>query len=103
MLTGAAPPESHAAAAQGLASAPRPIARRLRAVVLKCLAHERGDRYADAGALVGDLSRYRAGAPVAAHRDTALAGQWFARYRVFILLILAYLVMRAVFAFVARG
>ena len=105
LLTGAAPPDDRAAAARALAAAPRPIAPRLRAIVLKCLAPNRGDRYPDAGALVDDLGRYRAGRPVGAHRDTALerAGQWLARYHVFILLLLAYLIMRAVFAFAPRG
>jgi serine/threonine protein kinase len=105
LLTGAAPPADGDAAARGLGAAPRPIARRLRAIVLKCLAPAGGDRYPDAGALVDDLSRYRAGLAVVAHRDTVLerTGQWLARYRVFILMVLAYLVMRAIFAFLSRG
>jgi serine/threonine protein kinase len=105
LLTGATPPESRDDAARALASGARAVPRRLRAIVLKCLAPGRGDRYADAGALLDDLSRYRAGAPVSAHRDTSLerAGQWFARYRVFILLLLAYLLMRAIFVVLARS
>ena len=99
------PPTDADAAARALSAAERPIPRRLRAIVAKCLAPEPDARYADAGALVEDVARYRAGLPVVAHRDTLLerAGRWLARYRVFILLVLAYLVMRALFAFLARG
>jgi serine/threonine-protein kinase len=99
LLTGGTPPADHEAAARAITAATPRLARRLRAVVLKCLAPERADRYPDAGALVADLARYRAGTPVAAYRDTALerTGQWLRRYRVFILLLLAYLVMRALF------
>ena len=75
--------------------------RRLRAIVEKCLAPAPEARYRDAGALVEDLARYRQGAAVSAHRETAFerAGLWFARYRTFILLVIAYLFMRALLAF----
>jgi serine/threonine protein kinase len=105
LLTRTTPPAEADAALRALGGVEPPIARRLRAIVVKCLAADRAARYPDAGALVADLARYRAGQPVAAHRDTALerAGQWFARYRVFILLLLTYLLMRAAFAFMPRG
>jgi eukaryotic-like serine/threonine-protein kinase len=75
--------------------------RRLRAITLKCLASDASHRYVRAGDLAADLGRYRAGQPVTAHRETALErfGHWFLKYRTFILLIAAYLVMRAMFAF----
>jgi hypothetical protein len=59
------------------------------------------ERYATAGDLAADLARYRAGQPVLAHRETALEkfAHWFLKYRTFILLVAAYLVMRALFAF----
>ena len=80
------------------------IPRRLRAIVSKCTATEPDARYPNAAALAEDLSRYRQGAPVSAYRDTWLesAGAWFVRYRTFILLVLAYLVMRALLAIWTR-
>jgi eukaryotic-like serine/threonine-protein kinase len=76
-------------------------ARRLAAIALKCLSSDASQRYARAGDLAADLSCYRAGQPVTAHRETALErfGHWFVKYRTFILLVAAYLVMRAMFAF----
>ena len=77
-----------------------PSTRRLRAVIEKCKAARPADRYANAGALVDELARYRAGLAVSAYRESAWErfGRWFGRYRTFILLVAAYLVMRALFA-----
>ena len=74
--------------------------KRVRAIAVKCLADRPADRYADAGALVQDLARYQAGQAVTAYRESAwdVAGRWFERYRTFILLVAAYLVMRSLFA-----
>jgi serine/threonine-protein kinase len=104
LLTGDTPPADAPAIATRLRALSPAPARRLRAIVSKCLAAEPIARYADAGALVDDVARYRQGAPVVAHRETWLeaAGLWFTRYRTFILLIAAYLVMRAVLAFWGR-
>ncbi len=79
--------------------------RRLRAIVTKCLQPSPQDRYPDAAALVADLSRYRAGQPVEAHPESALerAWRWLEKYRTFVLLIAAYLIMRAAFAYFAQG
>jgi serine/threonine protein kinase len=100
MLTDATPPPARDDALRALNAAARPP-RRLAAIVLKCLASEPSDRYRNAAALAADLARYRAGQPVAAHRETTLEriGLWFIKYRTFILLVAAYLVMRAMFAF----
>jgi hypothetical protein len=80
------------------------MSRRLRAVAYKCLAAAPADRDPDAAALVADLARYRQGEPVSAHRESVFerAGHWLRRYQTFILLVLAYLVMRALFAFWQR-
>ena len=101
MLTDAMPPPARDDALRVLNAAARPP-RRLAAIVLKCLASEPSNRYSNAAALAADLARYRAGQPVAAHRETTLEriGLWFIKYRTFILLVAAYLVMRAMFAFV---
>jgi serine/threonine protein kinase len=82
---------------------PRP-SRRLRAIVVRCLADEPAGRYADAAALVADLQRYRAGLAVYAHPESVFerAGRFAGRYRTFILLVSAYLIMRAVFAWLQR-
>jgi serine/threonine protein kinase len=104
MLTGETPgPDADDNARRLQAVSPRP-ARRLRAVVRKCLAPDSAGRYADAAALSEDLARYRAGQAVAAHRETLVdrAERWFTAYRPAILLVLAYLVMRTLFAFLRR-
>ena len=77
-----------------------PSTRRLRAVIEKCTAAQPGDRYANAGDLVDELARYRAGLSVSAYKEPAWErfGRWFGRYRTFILLVAAYLVMRSLFA-----
>ena len=76
------------------------LPKRLLAIVRKCLADLPSDRYADAGGLVQDLARYQAGQAVTAYRESTwdVAARWFERYRTFILLVAAYLVMRALFA-----
>ncbi len=78
--------------------------RRLRAIVAKCLQPAPENRYPDAGALVADLGRYRAGVPVDALRESVLerAWRWLEKYRTFVLLIAAYLIMRAAFAYYSR-
>jgi len=79
--------------------------RRLRAIVAKCLQPAPADRYPDAAALVSDIGRYRAGQSVEAHKESLFerAWRWLEKYRTFILLILAYLVMRAAFAYFSRS
>ncbi len=72
--------------------------------MVRCLADAPADRYADAGALVEDLARYRAGLAVLAHPESVFerAGRFLDRYRTFILLVAAYLMMRALFAWLQR-
>ena len=63
-------------------------------------AHAREDhpdaRYATVEALAHDIARYRDGEPVSAYRESIVerAGRLYARYRVPILLVLAYMIMR---------
>jgi len=101
MLTGGMPPATRDEAARRLKVSPARPTRRLGAIILKCLAPDPAERYAHAGDLAADLARYRAGQAVTAYRETAVerAGRWFTKYRTFILLVGAYLVMRALFAF----
>ena len=80
------------------------VPRRLRAIAEKCVRPDPRDRYPTATELVADLSRYRAGLPVSAHRDTLVerAGLWLSKYQTLVFLIVAYLVMRALFAYFQR-
>ena len=80
------------------------VPRRLRAIADKCAQPHPRDRYSNAADLVADLSRYRAGLPVSAHRDTLAerAALWFTKYQTLVFLIAAYLVMRALLAFFQR-
>ena len=72
---------------------PRP----LEAIRRRAMAAEPESRYPHVEELAADLSRYLAGLPVGAHRESLLerAGRFARRHRVAILLILSYLVMRA--------
>jgi len=73
------------------------IARPLAAIRRRAMAEEPEARYPKVEELAADLARYLAGLPVGAHREGLLerAGRFARRYRTPILLILAYLVMRA--------
>jgi serine/threonine protein kinase len=104
MLTGRVPPPRREEAARVLGDvSPRPP-KRLRAIVLRCLSTAPVSRYADAAALADDLHRYRAGAAVEAHQETLLdrLARWFQAYRVAVLLVAAYLIMRTLFAVLSR-
>jgi eukaryotic-like serine/threonine-protein kinase len=80
------------------------INRRLRAIVMRCLAPRPADRYANAGEVAADLVRYRGGQAVAALPETVVdrAGRFLSTYRTFILIVTAYIVMRAIVAYVRR-
>jgi len=93
VLTGRPAPDAGDEAGRQLAALATPPSRRLKAVILKCLSPDAGD-------LVADLARYRAGLPVTAHPEGLIerTWRWLGRYQTFILLVLAYLVMRTLFA-----
>jgi eukaryotic-like serine/threonine-protein kinase len=82
----------------------RRVSRRLRAIVTRCLAPRPADRYANAGEIAADLVRYRGGQAVAAYPETVFdrAGRFFTTYRTFILIVAAYIVMRAIVAYIRR-
>ena len=77
------------------AAAPRPD-RSLAAICAKAAAQNRDSRYSDVPQLSLDVSRYLDGLPVSARRETIFEKtvRFYRRYRFFILLMLAYLVMR---------
>ena len=100
LLGGNTPPADTEAVAAGLrsmASGPRP----LRAVCARAMAPDPADRYPDVRALAQDVARYRAGQPVSAYRESLVerAGRFGRTYRTAILLVLAYIIMRAIVAF----
>ena len=84
----------------GPARRPRP----LQSIVAKATAGDPGARYPDAGAFAADLLRYLDGEPVSAHRETVAERllRLARRYRVAILLVLGYLIMR-IALLLARG
>lgn len=82
---------------QWLCPAPARLPRRLRAIIAKCLSPEPADRYADATGLALDIARYRAGLAVDAMPETVFdrIGRFVVAHQAIILLIAAYLLMRA--------
>jgi eukaryotic-like serine/threonine-protein kinase len=82
-------------AANSPAEPPR-LDRSLEAICTKATASDPADRYQTVQELALDVSRYLDGLAVAAHRESLLERslRFYRRYRFFILLILAYLVMR---------
>jgi eukaryotic-like serine/threonine-protein kinase len=73
----------------------------LRSICARALAANPADRYPSAAALGEDVARFRAGQAVRAHRETGLeqVARFARTYRTPILLVLAYIVMRALVAF----
>ncbi len=74
----------------------RPAPTALRAVWEKAAAREKRDRYGDVGELSEEVSRYLAGLPVQARRESyrEAAIRLASKYRTPLLLVLSYLIMR---------
>jgi serine/threonine protein kinase len=83
--------------------APR-LDRPLEAICTKAAAEPRDARYSAVQELSQDVSRYLDGLAVVAHRESIFekTARFYRRYRFFILLILAYLVMRVVLLLVLK-
>jgi serine/threonine protein kinase len=83
--------------------APR-LDRSLKAICAKAAAEQRDARYAAVQDLGQDVSRYLDGLAVGAHRESIFEklARFYRRYRFFILLILAYLVMRVILLLVLK-
>ncbi len=79
------------------------VRRPLLALIAKATAPDAASRYARVEELAADVSNYRAGLRVVAHRETAWerAGRILYRFRTPILLILAYAVIRLLILFLA--
>lgn len=72
------------------------VSKALDAICAKAMSSDPANRYASAGELAADVSRYLDGLAVSARKETFLEklGRFYRRYNVAILLLLAYLVMR---------
>ena len=77
------------------------VPRPLRSVCDRAMAAAPEDRYASAAALAAEVARYRAGQAVEAHRESWVerVARFGRTYRAAILLVLAYIVMRALVAY----
>ena len=80
------------------------LARPLLAICEKAAAQDRALRYPTVSALADDVSRYLDGASVSAHRENVAERllRFYRRYQPAILLIAAYLLMRALFVVYSR-
>jgi serine/threonine protein kinase len=78
--------------------------RSLEAICAKATAEQRESRYSAVQNLGQDVSRYLDGLAVGAHRESIFEklARFYRRYRFFILLILAYLVMRVILLLVLK-
>ncbi|HXE89796.1 MAG TPA: serine/threonine-protein kinase [Terriglobales bacterium] len=100
LLTGHAPPEATTLGTGGetarAPSASGSMPRALAAICAKAMAADPAARYPTAKELGAEVARYRDGLPVEAHRESLAerAARLFARHKVAILLVVAYLVMR---------
>jgi eukaryotic-like serine/threonine-protein kinase len=92
-------PDADPAATLRLAGVPRPLA----AICARALAAGTANRYQTVTALADDVARFRANRKVDAYRETAFdqLGRFGRTYRTAILLVLAYIAMRAAVAFLA--
>ena len=77
---------------------PAPMPRPLAAVARKARASNPDGRYGSVEALAKEIERFRNGEPVDAYRESAVerAARIYARYRVPIVLVLAYMVVRVI-------
>jgi serine/threonine-protein kinase len=80
------------------------VPRTLRAIYEKAAAESPSQRYASVSALAEDISRFLDGMPVSAYSENLWerAQRFYTRYQAAILLITAYLLMRAIFVFFGR-
>jgi eukaryotic-like serine/threonine-protein kinase len=79
------------------------VARPLAAICARALEKDLGQRYQTVAELSADVAAYRSGRAVGAYRETAFerAARFARTHRTAILLVLAYMVMRTVVAFLA--
>ena len=92
-------PDAHPQGSLRLSGVPRPLA----AICARALDADPSKRYQSVPALADEVARYRDNQKVQAYRETAFerAVRFGRAYRTAILLVLAYIVMRAAVAFLA--
>jgi serine/threonine protein kinase len=98
LLTGDTPAADVTAALKGK-RVPRPLA----AICVRALTVDPAGRYPTVAALAADVASYRAGRAVEAYRETVVErlARFGRTYRTAIVLVVAYIVMRALVAFIA--
>ena len=81
---------------QSSSTSERHLDKSLQAICAKACAENAANRYATVSDLAQDISRYLDGLAISAHRESLFdrATRFYRKYRFFILLMLAYLVMR---------
>ncbi len=82
----------------------QPVPHPLRAICAKAMAPDPVTRYASVQELSSDITKYLEGLPVTAYRESLFerVGRVFARHRVAIVLVGAYLLMRLLFILFSR-
>ena len=81
-----------------------PVPRPLRSICARAMAGTPDERYASASEVGADVARYREGRAVLAHRETVVerVGRLAKVYQAPILLVVAYMIMRALIALAVR-
>jgi serine/threonine-protein kinase len=82
----------------------RPFPRPLQSICSKAMAESPAERYSGVPELAADVSRYLDGLPISAHHENLFErlGRFYRRYQVAILLLAAYLFMRALLLLLPR-
>jgi serine/threonine protein kinase len=84
-----------------MSNAPPPLA----AIACKAMAPEAGNRYASAAELGEDIAHYLDGLPVSAYPENIFrkVARWSSRYRLAIVLVITYLILRTLLFLWSRG
>jgi serine/threonine protein kinase len=98
------PPERRADSTLNWPASDRRVSPRLKAICSMCLSLEQSSRYSGVDQLGCEILRYLDGDPVIAYRENLAerSGRWLKRNRALVLLVLAYLFMRAIVFFFIR-
>jgi serine/threonine protein kinase len=98
------PPERRADSTLKWPASDRRISPRLKAICSMCLSLEQSSRYSTVDELGREILRYLDGEPVMAYKENLAerSGRWLKRNRAMVLLVLAYLLMRAIVFFFVR-
>jgi serine/threonine protein kinase len=98
------PPERRADSTLNWLASDRRVSPRLKAICSTCLSLEQSSRYSTVDQLGREILRYLDGDPVMAYHENLAErwGRWLKRNRAVVLLVLAYLLMRAIVFFFIR-